>query len=68
MAIQDVARITTKKRVLVLGATGGLGGSIGRLAQRRGVAQLMGVFGSAAKTKIAAKIGYTHVSLLSELA
>jgi NADPH2:quinone reductase len=49
LALHDLARVTDRDTVLVLGAGGGLGSITGRLAAAHGVRRVVGVFGSEAR-------------------
>jgi NADPH:quinone reductase len=68
MALQDVAHARPHESILVLGATGGLGGLLGRLASHMGVTRLIGVVGSPSNRKLAERIGYTEILTSEELA
>jgi NADPH2:quinone reductase len=45
MALRDVARVKPGEKILVLGATGGLGGSIGKIARTTSAEQVVGMVG-----------------------
>jgi NADPH2:quinone reductase len=69
MALRDVPRGRDDARILVLGATGGLGGLIGRTARRElPTARLIGMIGSASKRQTAREFGYDEVCTPDELA
>jgi NADPH:quinone reductase len=68
MAVRELARVERGEDVLVLGATGGLGGLIARVAREAGARRLIAAVGTAAKREAAAQIGYTDVVLSAELA
>jgi NADPH2:quinone reductase len=68
MAVAELARVMRGEDVLVLGATGGLGGLIGQCARRAGAGRVIAVVGSASKRDAAARLGYTDVLLTDELA
>ena len=68
MALRDVARVKQGDKILVLGATGGLGGSIGRPARKTPAAQVIGMVGSASKRKAAETLRYDRVIAADGLA
>jgi NADPH:quinone reductase len=68
LAVRDVARARPSENVLVLGATGGLGSWIGRVAQTLGVERIIGVIGNPSNRTLAEQIGYTEVTTAAELA
>jgi NADPH:quinone reductase len=67
MALHDLARLGTSDTVLVLGASGGLGGIAGRLAAAHPARRVIGVFGSEAKIPSGAP-EWTHTVLGRDLA
>ncbi|WP_407560379.1 zinc-binding alcohol dehydrogenase family protein [Streptomyces sp. 184] len=66
LALHDLARVTERDSVLVLGAGGGLGSITGRLAAAHGVRRVVGVFGSEAR-KPADGGAWTDLVLAAEL-
>jgi NADPH:quinone reductase len=68
MAIGELARVQTADDVLVLGATGGLGGLIGQCARKAGAGRVIAAVGTPSKQEAAARLGYTDVLLSDELA
>ncbi|MEU3185868.1 zinc-binding dehydrogenase [Streptomyces sp. NPDC006923] len=69
MALHDLARICPGETVLVLGASGGLGGITAGLARVLGAGRVIGVLGtdSAAKRSAALEAGCTEVITAMEL-
>jgi NADPH2:quinone reductase len=66
VALHDLARLDSRDDVLVLGASGGLGGTTARLAALHPARRIIGVVGSAAK-RASAPAECTHVVLAGEL-
>ena len=68
MALRDVARVKQGEKILVLGATGGLGGSIGQIARKTPAAEIIGMVGSAATRKAAETLRYDRAISADDLA
>ena len=68
MALRDVARVKQGEKILVLGATGGLGSSIAQTARKTPAAQVIGMVGSASKRKAAETLRYDRVIAADGLA
>lgn len=68
MALRDRADVKDGYRILVLGATGGLGGLIGQIAHKTlPAARIAGMVGSASKRRAAQRLGYDEVCTTDEL-
>ncbi|MEU4196411.1 zinc-binding dehydrogenase [Kribbella sp. NPDC026611] len=68
LALHDLARLAVTDTVLVLGASGGLGGITGRLAALRPARQVIAVVGSPGKRQAVVDAGgWTDVVLADEL-
>jgi NADPH:quinone reductase len=67
MAVKELARVGPDESVLVLGATGGLGGLVGQLARTAGAGRVIAAIGSATKREAAQRLGYTDVRTMEEL-
>jgi NADPH2:quinone reductase len=68
MALRDIGRVKPGERLLILGATGGLGGSIAKIARTMAVGPIVGMIGSAASRKAAQALSYDHVTTPDDLA
>ncbi|MET3803227.1 NADPH2:quinone reductase [Nakamurella sp. UYEF19] len=66
IALHDLARIAPSESLLVLGATGGLGTAVVRLAVAAGVRQIIGVVSSEEKRRKAIAAGCTDTILRSQ--
>jgi NADPH2:quinone reductase len=67
MAVRDVAMSRPGEKLMVLGATGGLGSMLGRIASIMGATRLIGVIGSESNRELAERIGYTETVTADEL-
>jgi NADPH2:quinone reductase len=68
MAVRDVARVQPLESVMVLGATGGLGGWLGRVARKIGAKRIIGVIGRPSNRTQAEQIGYSTIVTATEFA
>lgn len=66
--LRGAARIAPGDKVLVLGAAGGLGTLLGRLATAYGAALVVGAAGTPERARAAAAHGYHHALTYAELA
>lgn len=66
IALKDLARLDARDDVLILGATGGLGGITGRLAAIHPASRVIGVVGSASK-QLTDTATWTDVALAADL-
>ncbi|MGB0097013.1 MAG: zinc-binding dehydrogenase [Solirubrobacteraceae bacterium] len=68
MALKELAHVERGEDVLVLGATGGLGGLLGQLARKADAGRVIAAVGTASKREAAERAGYTDVLVTDALA
>lgn len=61
--LKEVVPMSTRKSVLVYGATGGLGSQVGQIAKLLGAKRVVGIVGNKEKQEKAYKLGYDEVFL-----